>query len=225
MSSGHTVGGDINRPGARNAHWSPLVLVAMLRGMEDLGREILRRARCREDAPEPGGAVAVAAQLYGGDCIVESARAQTEAELARWQGRTLIVMRKRLSVRRAHFAVARMIARRELEREGIKGDEGLLAAFIVAPTPAVRRCVASAGLDVHMVADAFAVTQTCAAMRLGEVGETEGVVVTPERVYRRGLGWVSDDDARRLAMARPRSLAKVALDDEPGRIALFRRAG
>lgn len=194
---------------------------------QEFGVEILRRAGYGPAGPEVGGAIRIAVELYGGDCIVESARAQTEAEISRWGGKTYIVVHPRLSPQRGHFAVARMVAREEMRRAGVVGDENALAAFLVAPTQAVRRRFYRAGLALPELADSFCVTQTCLAMRVVEVGEAEGVVVTPERVYRpkRCLSWVSDESARKLARTNPRSLRKVPIVDEPGRTALFKRAG
>lgn len=178
------------------------------------------------DGPEEGGAYRIAVELYGGDCIIESARAQTEAELSHWKSRTFIVLRANLPPRRANFAVARMVAREEMRRAGVRGNESALAAFLVAPTPAVHRCIEQGGIDLPRLANTFALTQTCVAIRIPEVvAGVEGVVVTPERLYRRGLEWVAEADVRALVKTRPKALRKLAIVDEPGRVALYKMTG
>jgi hypothetical protein len=218
---------DIPCPGALAAHLRKCRSAPKMAEMEQaFGVEILHRAGCRTDGPERGGAFRIAVELYGGDCVVESARAQTEAELSHWKNQTFIVLRANLPPRRQNFAVARMVAREEMRRAGVRWDESALAAFLVAPTPAVHRCVERIGLDLPVLADAFALTQTCLAIRIPEViGDVEGVVVTPERVYRRGLDWLIEDDVRRLAKTRPKALKKVPIVDEPGRCALYKLTG
>lgn len=164
--------------------------------------------------------------LQDGDFVITSRRAQVEGALAVVAGRTRVVVAP-MSPRRTNFAIARMLARRELRglSSWTEERERELAAFLVAPSPSVRAAYAELGLNITMVAQRFAVTETCAAMRVVEVGAADGLVVTPSRVYRPGtlLSWAPDEDARAIARrAAPRSVRKVALRDEPDRVALYR---
>lgn len=197
-------------------------------GMDEVvGAAIFRAAGLRLDAPPAEGAFRIAAELYGGDCIVMSERAQVDAAPAHYGGAQRIVLAPRLSLQRSHFAVARMIARIEIPKLGIAADEERVAAFLVAPPRVFAARVADVGLDLGELADNFVVTQTCAALRVVEVGARDGVVVTPSRVHRPGrlLGWADDAAARAIARrVAPRSVRKVAIRDEPGRIALYRAA-
>jgi hypothetical protein len=184
----------------------------------EIGREIYRRARLPLTEPVHGGAVGLAVGLYGGDVIVESNRAQVEAVPARVNGEQKIVIHPRLSPRRLNFAVARAIARIETGRE-----DASLAGYLVAPTEAFGRRLAHVGVELPELAQPFAITETCAALRVVEVGARDGVVVTPERVYRPGrlLSWADDATVRSIARGTPRSVRKVRASDEPGRVALF----
>lgn len=194
---------------------------------EMIGRDIFEQAGFTPADPPVGGAITLAVEIYGGDCIIESPRAQTEGEIARYKDREWIVLAPRLPTKRAHFAVARMLARLAIRAAGVVADERAVAAFLVAPPPAFRAKLFAIGLDLPRLADSFAVTETCAAIRVAEVGGDDGLVITPERVYRpsAGLAWVDDGAARGLASRASRSLRKVAIRDEPGRVALYRRAG
>lgn len=163
----------------------------------------------------------LAARLHGNRCLAICGHDEPAPPGALFAIRSDVAERQ-------HFELARCLARHELLRVGTwsADREAALAAFLVAPTPAVLHLVREVGLDVEAVARAFAITQTCAALRLVEVGATDGVVITPQRVYRRGraLSWVSDAQARRLAArgAHLRAASRVPLTDEPGRLALFR---
>jgi hypothetical protein len=103
-----------------------------------------------------------------------------------------------------------------------------VGTWLVAPPEAVRREIAVVGLDLRALGRVFAITETCAAMRVPEVGAGPGVaVVTPHEIHRRGAfpGWVADGDLRAIAeQPKPRSLRRAAIRDEPGRVALFARA-
>lgn len=195
--------------------------------VQELGWEIFLAAGFRPTDPPKHGALRLAVELYGDDCIRLSERAQTEAEPVRWGDRTMISVKARLSANRTHFAVARVIARLETAKRSSSVSVEKLAAFLVAPSEAFKSRFVAAGIDLPRLAESFVVTQTCAALRIVEVGEGDGVVVTPERVYRPGslLSWADDEAARALARGTPRSLRKVPIRDEPGRVALYRLAG
>lgn len=166
-------------------------------------------------------AARLAAALVGPDCLRLVGHLPDGGDV---DGDRIAISRD--SAERMNFAVARMLARRELRRRGAWDDqsERRLGAFLVAPTPVVEAVLSVEGADVPELASTCVITQTCAAMRFVEVGALDGAVITPHRVYRPGrlLRWVSDDQARAIARSRRQpSVRRVAITDEPGRVALF----
>ncbi len=194
--------------------------------MLNVFRDIYESAGLNPDTPPSEGALALAVALYGASCLVVSPSAPVEVAPARVRGQTKIVL-ARMSPRRTHFAVARGVAQIELAKRGRQDvDANQLAALLVAPPVAFSRELAATGLDLPTLATSFVITETCAAIRAVEVGATDGIVVTPARVYRPSRSvWCDDHAARALAKGRPRSLRKVPIRDEPGRVALYRAAG
>ncbi len=184
---------------------------------QQIGDEIITRAGFEPASPPPGGAVDVALRLYGPECIHRG------AVFDALRGRIGVDLR--LPPRRLHFIVAIAVAQIELHRMAMVASVELVAAQLVAPACAFRAELERVGLDLPALADAFAITETCAARRVVEVGGLDGLVVTPDRVYRDGRVWLDDSAARALASANPRALHKIPIQDEPGRVALYRRAG
>ena len=177
--------------------------------------------------------IEIALRLHGGDCIVLQPRACAEATVAAVAGRQKIVIRRGTPGPRANWLVARMLVRLELARRGIRSEriECAGAAWLVAPTETFLSHVDShtwnldSG-DIERVAEMFAVPCTCAMMRIPEVGGPAVAVLTPQRVYKRGqqLSWLDDDYLRTLAARRQlRSVRRLEIPDEPGRVALLAR--
>jgi hypothetical protein len=184
-----------------------------------------------------GGAAELAVQLHGPRALYRQPRAMAEACDAVIGGKRRIVVREGLPAERANFAIARVLAKLAVETAAwfrglgdVERDSFLreLAAYLVAPPAAVRAQLAEVGVQLRALAHAFTLTETAVAMRVAEVGAVTGVVVTtPATVYRRGpaLAWVRDDDVRKLAAGRaPKSVRRVVLRDEPGRVALLARS-
>lgn len=173
-----------------------------------------------------GGAVDLAIALHGADVIVRPRHAVVEAALGRLNGRRQIMIPRFVSPARAHFLVAQMLVRAYLADELATADAALeraTAAWIVAPTGPFRARLHAVGVDLRDLAETFAITQTCAGIRVAEVGGPDAVVVTPAKVYRPGrlLSWVGDEEVRAIASRpKPRSVRKVPVRDEPGRVAL-----
>lgn len=196
-----------------------------------LGRGIFERAGLRPDRPPRGGAVAVAESLYGPHCVHRQPRALAEGSMAIVMGSRRIYIRSELSARRAHFAVARVVARAELGRLGHFGETDLecrIAGYLAAPDETFMPLFERHGYDLVSLSARCVVTETCAALRAFEVANGDGAVVTPERVYKRGrgLGWVGDDEVRAVARARGAKFVRsVRIRDEPNRSALVPRCG
>jgi hypothetical protein len=191
---------------------------------EAVAREVFRSVGASPDAPPSGGAIELALAFVGTDGIYVQPRALQEACIAVIHGKRRIVVRAGLHHRRAHFAVAAMLARLVGAHPNV---EAAAAAWIVAPPQAFSRALSRLGVNLPGLASTFSVTETCAALRTIEVTERDGAVTTPERVYKRGsIAWVRDEDVRSLASARRtlRSCKPHPIKDEPGRMALLKTA-
>lgn len=196
-----------------------------------VGADIYRAVGLTGERPPVGGSAAIAVRLLGKGAIYVQPRAMTEATCATIGGALRVVLRGGFSPRKANFLVARMIARVWLFEGSVGPDPTMrlehgVAAWLVAPTPCFRVCLAQVGINVPRLADTFSITQTCATIRIPEVGGPDAAVTTPDRVYRRGrlFSWADDEDLRSLTRKETRSVRKIILRDEPGRIALLGRA-
>jgi hypothetical protein len=189
------------------------------------------------DAAQPARASLLAKRLHGRDVLYLQPKAALEGALATVSGRRRIVIRQGTSPARANYLIASLAARLRLEpmtwyqrlpaetQAALVRDAG---AWVVAPDAAFRRRMWQTELDIHQLGAEFAITETCATMRIQEVGGPDTVVTTPERVWRRGrlLGGFADEHVRELAARRsPKSVRKVAIQDEPGRVALVALTG
>jgi hypothetical protein len=198
-----------------------------------LGLELYERTGLDPELLPRRRTIEIALRLYGDDCIVLQPRAKAEATTAVVAGSQRIVLRRGTLPARANWLVAKMLMRLELARFGVRSEELEAdgAAWLVAPTEAFRAHLESIGWavgagELERLSAMFAVPCTCAALRIPEVGGPAVAVVTPERVYKRGqqLSWLEDGAVRSLAAtAHPKSVRKVAIRDEPGRVALLAR--
>jgi hypothetical protein len=192
---------------------------------EAIGREVYEAAGMPSDAAPDGGAVELALRLFGQEVIYERPKPMVEAGIAVIGGTQRIVLKAGISHRRANFLVAAMLVR--LVTDAPFSLEDSAAAWIVAPSAAFRREIAVVGIDIGELACRFAVTETCAALRTFEVTARDGAVMTPDRVYKRGPMLARVDDVDVIAMTKRRKLAsckRLAIGDEPGRIALLKTA-
>jgi hypothetical protein len=128
----------------------------------------------------------------------------------------------KIAPHRANFAVAAMLARHEIGHQD--PVELAVAAYLVAPNESFDVVANDTDGSASALSGVFVITQTCATLRMVERGLCDAVIVTPSTVRRPGsmLSWVSDDEVRRIAKGSPRSVRKVRLTDEPGRVALLR---
>jgi hypothetical protein len=142
------------------------------------------------------------------------------------QGRT-IWLRRRATPAERNFDCAHELVEFALEREHspfieLACDQG--AGAVVAPRPAYRRMLGALGEDFARLAEAFVISESCAALRFGEVTETPLVLVAPGVVRVRGAewSWPPESELRRLARARavPPELRRLRLGDDPRRVVL-----
>lgn len=180
-------------------------------------------------APEHPHVVRLARALLGPGAIQRGPRPlHGPAALVRVGDAWRIVLGRGLSSRDALFAVAHELGHWLLERHGVTVEDeevaaDLLAGALLAPRAAWRSAVRAHGRDLAELAEAFGVTETCAALRWGEVEHVPLAVVTPQRVrVRAPEAWVWPDVATLRAWARRPApgLRKTRLTDDPRRIVL-----
>jgi hypothetical protein len=129
----------------------------------------------------------------------------------------------------AHFAIAHEIGHYLLRRARFVGDDeeraaDYLGAALIAPRRAFLAARRAMGDDLPNLARTFGMTETAAALRLGEVCHVPLAVVAPQTVRVRGPEeWVWPDEStlRRWArgLAQP-GIRKVRLTDDPRRVVL-----
>jgi hypothetical protein len=141
-----------------------------------------------------------------------------------------IWIRRHLSAEHQRFVIMHEIAEVHLRRINYRDGDiehaaNAIAGALVAPRPSFREAVREHGeLAFEALAHDFTVTQTCAALRLGEVIGTPLAVITPLLVRVRGDDFVWPDEftLRRLARCQVLTgLRKVALSDEKRRTVLL----
>lgn len=101
-----------------------------------------------------------------------------------------------------------------------------LAYHLRMPRPAFRGLVADVGYDLAALAEPWPASQTGAALRLLEVTDTPGAVVTPHEVRLRGpeWGWPSPVELRRLARSLellPDGIVGLPITDRPASVLLL----
>ena len=139
-----------------------------------------------------------------------------------------IIVARSLPPLYALFAVGHELGHYLLARHGYDGDDEERAAdYLAGALLAPRRTFATAhralGDDLPALAGAFSMTETGAALRLGEVTRAPLAVVSPQRVRVRGPDtWVwPDERTLRAWVHRPMpGLRKTRLTDDPRRVVL-----
>lgn len=133
------------------------------------------------------------------------------------------------------FAICHELAHVILEEEGYAEDRledscDYLGACLLAPRPAMRKLHASFGLQLGLIADMTASTETWAALRLGEVLNVPLAQLQPMKVRYRGgaqqLELFTDEESlRRWARSQTRpGLVRVRIGDARGRAAIIKVA-
>lgn len=192
--------------------------------VDDAVRQVFAAAGMSAEALLLGGAIALAMRIIGPAAVYEVENALTAARLHTvCDGVHRIVLQAGLPHRRVNFLVARMLVRLVAAPAAV--FECAAAARVVAPRDPFLAELDEVGFDIPTLASRFAITETCAALRAIEVTKRDGAVVTPDRVHKRGpmLAHASDDDV--IAMSRRtslRSCTRIAIGDEPGRVALMK---
>lgn len=180
------------------------------------------------DDGEPAPVVALATRLLGPGCVqrVHAGALPGDAALVTVHGERRIYVRRGLPPVRLRFAVAHELAHWALG-ECAPGAElearcDALAACLVAPRRAFLRALRETD-RYHELAGRFATTESCVALRLGEVSGAPTALVAPSCVRVRGeaYGWPGETELRALA-SKPRvpGLRKARLRDDRRRVAM-----
>lgn len=128
----------------------------------------------------------------------------------------------------AVFAVGHELGHWLLARAGYHGDDeemaaDYLGAALLAPRRAFVTARRSLGDDLPALAEAFSMTETGAALRLGEALRVPLAVVSPRLVRVRGpesWQWPDEGTVRRWAVVVTPGLRTARLTDDPRRVLL-----
>lgn len=175
--------------------------------------------------------VHLARALLGPDAIERGPRPITSpAVLVSRQGRWRIVLAHSLPREEALFAIGHELGHLLLRRYGVVCDDeeraaDYVGAALLAPRQDFLAARQAIGDDLPALAKIFSMTQTAAALRLGEVCRIPLAVVAPQTVRVRGPEeWAWPEKATLRAWARqyatPPGLWRVRLTDDPRRVVL-----
>jgi hypothetical protein len=192
--------------------------------IEALARRIYALAAA--DPRVPLGAAVLARRLLGPRALlVARGEVLADGSIRRAPSGTYITIAPGLAVGRANFVIAHELAHmliddapstRGLSLEIKERWCDAVAAWLVAPPEVFAARALALRSRVPRLAREFVVTETCAALRIAEVGGPGVAVATPRKVYRRGLVGLTDDDLR-AGRAGP-GIRKAPIRDEPGRV-------
>lgn len=180
------------------------------------------------DDGEPAPVIALATRLLGPGCVqrVHAGALPGDAALVTVHGERRIYVRKGLAPARLRFAVAHELAHWALgdcsTGVDLEARCDALAACLVAPRRAFLHALRETD-RYHLLAERFATTESCVALRLGEVTGEPLALVAPLSVRVRGEAyvWPGERELRALA-AKPRTpgIRKAKLRDDRRRVAL-----
>ena len=206
--------------------WSDVV--SMITGDEREVESVYRVSGFNTDTPAP--MMVLVKGILGPDSlrIVPASSLPGDAALAKIKGCSKIFLRKGLSPERARFAVAHELAHYVL---GIGSNDprgeracDAFAAKLIAPARAYQKAIESIGDRYGVLAKWFTTSESCVALRLGEVTGTPLALVTTAEVRLRGsfYSWGEASDVRSLAARRHiPGIKKAKLHDQSSRITLM----
>ncbi len=147
--------------------------------------------------------------------------------------RPTICVRARLGKEALRWAILHELAEWHLQRVGYRGEDVELVAEALTAALVVPRDAYRKALRVHgdptvdgarwkQLAFDFSTSQTCVALRHGEVTDEPLAVVAPTTVRVRGREWTWPDELglRQLARAERPGLRRAKLTDDPRRVVL-----
>lgn len=195
--------------------------------VEGIARDLLRSAGA-DETERTRPSELVRALLGPGSLYSVHARSLPgDGSLAIVDGEPRVYIRQRLSPVRKRWAICHELAEWWLWREGVR-DSGIenaadgIAAALLLPRLAFLRAQREVGPKYHQIAGWFDVTESCAALRSGEVTGEPLALVAPTRVRIRGADfvWGSEEQIRALARKPNPWVHRARLSDDRRRLAL-----
>ena len=163
-----------------------------------------------------------------GAVIVCQLRGANDAELATVGGRRVICVRPKLTPERVRWGLLHELSEWHLDgRVGAQIEVACeaLTACMVAPRAAFLREVREHGQQWVTLARRFVTSETCVALRYGEVCDVPIAVDAPTVPRARGpeRGWHDEQTIRKLARAKtlPLGLRRERLVDDARRVVLL----
>lgn len=177
------------------------------------------------DPTEPPGPTAVARALGIGVYTAPKRGAWGHGCLVRFAGAWQIWLAPRLPEQHRAFAVAHEIAEWAHRHRETVGSEALCdatAAAVLAPRAAFAAIIGGEP-DFAALARAFRTTESCVALRIGEVTGRPMALVSPQTVRVRGdeWGWPDANAIRRMATRPTNDARAIRLGDDPKRTVIL----
>src|SRR5688572_15014977 len=145
-----------------------------------------------------------------------------DAAVAVVNGQQRIFVRRGLEPSRQRWAVAHELGHiaLRLDSSSLANEDACnaFAAALLAPRRAFQAALRETGMSYTQLARWFVTTESCAALRLGEVTDVPLALVAPARVRVRGadFSWPTD-----LRAARVPGVRRATLKDDRRRVALL----
>lgn len=182
------------------------------------------------DLDGPSRPVALAKSLLGpGSVRAVYARALPgDGSFAVVNGHPRIYVRQGLSKARRRWAICHELAewwmwREDIRDEWVEGYADAIAAGLLVPRAAFQCALREVGDEYHRLAEWFGTTESCTALRLGEVTGEPLALIAPRVVRVRGeeFGWPPEHELRALTK-KPRvpGIRKARLRDNRRRVAM-----
>lgn len=178
--------------------------------------------RYGEGDGEPPRVVDLAKRVLGVGVQVVHARALPgDGALVNLLGERRIYVRRGLSPERLRWAVAHELGHHALGIDSSTSDNedacNAFAAALLAPSRAFRAALAETGPSYTRLARWFLTSESCAALRLGEVTGCPLALLAPARVRVRGAEFSWPEDLRG---SRPAKVRRATLRDDQRRVVL-----
>lgn len=172
------------------------------------------------DCDEPASPVALADSLLGRGCVraVHASRLSGDGAIAWVRGNWRIYVRSRLEGYALRFVVLHELSHWELGPDATEDECDALAAALLVPRRAFLAAMSECGDDLAKLAACLDVSESFAALRLGEVTGEPIALVSPERVRVRGEIWGWPDE--RVLREGAAGLRRIRLTDDRRRYVL-----
>jgi hypothetical protein len=175
----------------------------------------------------PGARALVARHLGEGSILVVPGLRGGDAKIHTVNHRPTICVRAKLGKESLRWAILHELAEWHLQRVGYRGEDvelvaEALTAALVVPRRDYQKALRTHGERWEQLAIDFSTTQTCVALRHGEVTDEPLAVIAPATVRVRGREWTWPEERaiRLLARAERPGLRRAKLTDDPRRVVL-----